>query len=75
MAQLRKKMEGKQQVNRTVVFVTFLTFEQRNFMIKNNKNSLFYKIKRALQFWKDSEYFKIKKGEETFENLVIELPP
>ena len=59
---MRKKMENKSDANRTVAFVTFATHEQRNFVLKNNKNSLFYKLKRTLQFWKDSDYFTVTKG-------------
>ena len=62
LAKMRKKLEDKFDANRTVAFVTFATHEQRNFIIENNQNSIFYKLKRGLQFWKDSDYFSLRKG-------------
>ena len=63
------------EATRTVCFVTFLTHEQRNFVIDNNKNTIFYKIKRNLAFWKDSDYFKMKKGNNIYKDITIEMPP
>ena len=74
VANLRKKLESNMEANRTVSFVTFRTHEQRNFVISHNKNSLFYKLKRGLQFWKDSDYFKVKKGDTEYTDIYIERP-
>ena len=59
------------EANRTVVFVTFKTYEQRQFVIENNKNSLFYKLKRGIQFWKSPDYFKVTKGNTTYDDIYI----
>jgi hypothetical protein len=59
------------EATRTVVFVTFLTHEQREFVVHNNRNSLFYKIKRGLQFWKDPDYFSVEKGGVTYNDVII----
>ena len=75
LAKMRKKLEAKLDANRTVAFVTFATHEQRNFVIENNQNSIFYKLKRGLQFWKDSDYFSLRKGECVYDDLIIEIPP
>ena len=68
---MRKKMEERFDANRTVAFVTFATHEQRNFIIDNNKNTLYYKLKRFAQFWKDTDYLTLKKGECEYDDIII----
>lgn len=59
-----------------MVFVTFLTHEQRNFVLEYNKNGLFYKFKRFIHFWKKSDYFSVVDRDNIiYDDIKIERPP
>lgn len=75
MRKIRAKLNEKQEVGRTVVFVTFVTYAMRQFVLAHNRNSLFYRIKRTLQCWKTSDYFAVSRGETVYSDITVEQPP
>jgi hypothetical protein len=64
-------MNTTQEVSTTVVFVTFLTHEMRQFMLMYNKNTIFHKLKRIVQCWKKGDYFSVFKDNIIYEDIKI----
>lgn len=57
------------------MFVTFLTHEEREFIIHHNKNTIFYKFKRFIQFWKQPDYFSVTRDDIVYNDIIIDYPP